>query len=110
MICRDVSDGATPQDGSRIYYLSDANYNVTAVVDADGEVVERYTYTPYGEVTIYDGTWSETYATSIIDNTHLYTGRVYDGAIDLYYFRRGGTMRGWGGSRRGTRCGMTRGM
>ena len=38
----------------RIYYLGDANYNVTALVDSSGTVVERYVYTPYGQVTVYD--------------------------------------------------------
>ncbi len=36
------------------YYLQDANFNVTAVVDSTGVVKERYAYTPYGEVTILD--------------------------------------------------------
>src|SRR5690606_27223504 len=33
------------------YYLQDANYNVTAVTDDAGAVVERYAYSPYGEAT-----------------------------------------------------------
>jgi hypothetical protein len=47
VICRDVSDGATLQDGSRIYYLSDANHNVTAVLDA-GWSATRPTPAPDG--------------------------------------------------------------
>ncbi|MDZ7616280.1 MAG: hypothetical protein U1E05_04700, partial [Patescibacteria group bacterium] len=45
-------------DDARVYYLTDANFNVTALIDAAGAVVERYVYTPYGEVTIYNADWS----------------------------------------------------
>ncbi len=39
-----------------LYYLNDANMNVTAVVDGtDGDVVERYAYDPYGRVTVLNG-------------------------------------------------------
>ena len=51
-------------DDGRLYYLSDANFNVTALIDATGAVVERYVYTAYGEATIYDSDWSETRNTS----------------------------------------------
>ncbi len=43
----------------RIYYLTDANFNVTALVDEvevdSWQVVERYAYDPYGSVTVLDG-------------------------------------------------------
>jgi len=43
----------------RIYYLTDANFNVTALVDEvdvdSWQVVERYMYDPYGAVTVLDG-------------------------------------------------------
>ncbi len=32
-----------------------ANWDVTALVDTSGDVVERYQYTPYGEVTVLHG-------------------------------------------------------
>ncbi len=47
-------------DGSGIvnyYYLQDANYNVTAVVDNTGAAVERYRYTPYGDVSFMTGSF-----------------------------------------------------
>ncbi|MDZ7615443.1 MAG: RHS repeat-associated core domain-containing protein, partial [Patescibacteria group bacterium] len=74
-------------DDGRVYYLTDANFNVTALIDAAGTVVERYVYTPYGEVTIYNADWSATRDASSVDNTHLYTGRDLDGATGLYYYR-----------------------
>jgi len=82
-------DGANDQ---RLYYLADANYNVTALVKYDSgesewQVVERYTYTPYGEATIYTPDWSNTREESLFANTTLYTGRELDTATGLYYYR-----------------------
>ena len=44
-------------DGSGVveqYYLQDANYNVTDVTDDSGTVVEWYSYSSCGEVSILD--------------------------------------------------------
>lgn len=43
----------TDVDDHAYYALHDANYNVLAVVDDEGTLVERYEYTPYGERTVY---------------------------------------------------------
>jgi RHS repeat-associated protein len=59
------------------YYLQDANFNVTAVTDNTGAVLERYAYTPYGKVIFLNPSFSEISA-SAIGNTHLYTGRERD--------------------------------
>jgi len=50
-------------------------------------VLERYTYTPYGAVTIHAPDWTSR-STSSYDNTRLYTGREYDVETSLYYNRR----------------------
>ena len=72
----------TDTDGTGIvshYYLQDANYNVTAVTDNAGTVKERYSYTPYGEVTILDADFSaDADNKSDIGNEYLYTGRRLD--------------------------------
>lgn len=63
------------------YFAHDANYNVTSVWGGSGgnENFERYSYSPYGEVTFLNSDYStkSTQATSIA-NTHLYTGRELD--------------------------------
>jgi RHS repeat-associated protein len=71
-------------DGEQ-YYLQDANYNVTAVIDETGTVLERYHYTPYGEVTTLnpDFTVFSTSGYSAIGNNHLFTGRERDGVTGL---------------------------
>jgi len=75
-------------DDDRVYYLADANFNVTALVNTSGTVVERYLYTPYGEVTALDSDFSsDADGQSDYTNTTLYTGRTFDPAIGLYYYR-----------------------
>jgi RHS repeat-associated protein len=86
---------AEGHDGDH-YYLQDANYNVTAVLNASGFALERYAYTPYGKPTTLngasgvdpDGSVGEfdvdiSYSVmrdtfSDIGNAVLYTGRDYD--------------------------------
>ena len=54
-------DGAVEPAASgdeRLYALHDANYNITALADHAGAVVERYAYDPYGERTVLDADWA----------------------------------------------------
>jgi YD repeat-containing protein len=45
----DASTSITGNDDTVLWACQDANYNVLGVVDADGVLVERYQYTPYGQ-------------------------------------------------------------
>jgi RHS repeat-associated protein len=70
------------------FFLHDANYNVTAAVDDSGNaVVERYSFTAYGEVTVLDADFTLDSdggdGLSDIDNQHLYTGRERDSETGL---------------------------
>jgi RHS repeat-associated protein len=73
---------------STLYYLTDANHNVTSVFDADDDrVEERYTYEPYGEIALmYDRNW-DTLAGSAFDNEVMYAGYVFDAETGLNYAR-----------------------
>jgi YD repeat-containing protein len=51
----------------RLYYLTDANHNVTAVLNASGVVQERYVYDAYGQATIYDAAYGQTRTASGTD-------------------------------------------
>ena len=42
----------------RLFALQDANWNVVALVNSSGAVVERYDYTPFGQVTIMNGSYT----------------------------------------------------
>ncbi len=74
-------------DDGRLYYLADANMNVTSLVDANGDALERYIYDPYGRVTIYNADWSSSRLSSLYSNPVLYTGRDLDPETGLYYYR-----------------------
>jgi len=81
------ADGDCTDDGGseRLYYTQDANFNVTALVETDGDVVERYVYDPYGNRTIYDDDWSDevSWANSK-RNEILFTGHRRDPETGLY--------------------------
>jgi len=83
-----ANDGTFEQT---LYYMTDANHNVTGLVDAStGNVVERYAYTPYGVATVLYGNdrsgtdWSPEMAgsnavsASPYGNEILYAGYRYD--------------------------------
>ncbi len=70
---------------ARVYYAGDANYNVTALLDYTGAVVERYVYTPYGEATVYDGNWSNPAAAT--GDGPLYCGYWFDAETGAYHVR-----------------------
>ena len=72
---------------SAIYYLGDANFNVTTLVNTGGDALERYVYSPYGVLTIYDATWANVRSTSSYANAYTYTGRQFDAEQGLYHYR-----------------------
>jgi RHS repeat-associated protein len=87
MVCRwrdTNSDGTLDET---LYYCNDANMNVTALVDTGGNVVERYNYTPYGTVTVYDSAWNVRAGGSAYDNSILYCGYRFDWETGLYDVR-----------------------
>jgi len=81
------TDGDLEDEGdSTLYYCTDANFNVTALVNASGTVVERYLYDPYGKVTVCDGSWTPREGNaSAYSNEVLFTGHRLDPESGLYY-------------------------
>ncbi len=73
----------TPTSGH--FYTHDALYNVTSMVDeATDSAVERYAYSPYGEATVLDASFTAVSGNSSdFDNELLYTGRRIDPATGL---------------------------
>jgi RHS repeat-associated protein len=85
---KDADDDCTESGtDERLYYANDANMNVTALVGTDGTPLERYVYDPYGKVTIYDGTWTNTRNSSSYDNSILFCGYYLDWETGLYHVR-----------------------
>lgn len=72
---------------STVYYFHfDGLGSVIALTDADGNIVETYQYSAYGDVKIRTTDGIER-TTSRYDNPYLFTARRYDPETGLYYFR-----------------------
>ncbi|MCB9850768.1 MAG: RHS repeat protein [Phycisphaerales bacterium] len=71
---------------SEFYYHTDDLGTVLAVTDSNGLPVERYAYQDYGQPEFFDGAGLPIPSSSI-DNPYLFTGRRYDSATGLYYYR-----------------------
>jgi RHS repeat-associated protein len=82
-ILRDRSFSPT----ERLYYVADANFNITTLLTQNGPALERYAYAPYGEPTFWSADWFAGRASSACDNRILYTGREFDSASGAYYYR-----------------------
>jgi len=81
-----------------LYYLTDANHNVTALVEPNGNVVERYLYDAYGRVHVLNGAadpdgavlaeWTlDPDNVSDWSNEILYAGYRHDPETLLYHVR-----------------------
>ena len=85
---KNADNDCTDPEDQRLFYLNDANMNVTALVNTSGTVLERYAYTPYGKVTVLNADWSpDADNKSDYDNSILYCGYYYDWETGLYHVR-----------------------
>ena len=82
-----------PSGGSltrRVYVLQDANYNVTSLTDASGNVIERYVYDPYGTVTVLNANGTVKGSGAIANSgygvTYLFQGGRIDATTGMYHF------------------------
>ncbi|GIW85436.1 MAG: hypothetical protein KatS3mg107_1096 [Gemmataceae bacterium] len=80
------SDGDGTLD-ERLWVVQDANYNVTAIFDNSGNVVERYIYDPFGQATVLDAEWNVWSGGNAYDWLYLHQGGRYDATSGLYHFR-----------------------
>jgi len=84
---RDTDDNGTLDE--TLYYTNDANMNVTALINTDGSIAERYVYDPYGKPTIYDDDWSDTVSwANSKQNEILYCGYRFNQETGKYDVRR----------------------
>ena len=72
--------------GADFYYHCDELYNVVAITDSQGDVVERYAYADYGEPSFLDAS-GDARTDSAVGNTYLFTGRRFDAETGYYYYR-----------------------
>ena len=67
---------------SKYFYLSDRLGSVRLIVNTDAEVLNSYTYLPFGQTLQSDFAQSGSY-----ENNFKFTGQWHDEAIDQYYLR-----------------------
>jgi RHS repeat-associated protein len=91
-VLQDSYSGGVIQPNSRLYFEQDANWDTTAVVGFNAtagtwNVVQRYTYSPYGTITVLNADWSAPPAGTQPVVNNLYQGMTLDSVTGLYYER-----------------------
>jgi RHS repeat-associated protein len=86
LILRDRDADGNSANGleERLWVEQDADWNVTALVDGSGTVVERYAYDAFGGVTVMDGSWSVRTGGSAYAWAYLWQGERLDAATGMY--------------------------
>jgi RHS repeat-associated protein len=74
------------RSSERLYVQQSANWDVTALVDTSGNIVERNAYDPYGQVTILAPNWSARGSSSYAW-VYLHQGNRFDSISSLYQVR-----------------------
>ncbi|MCL2118101.1 MAG: RHS repeat-associated core domain-containing protein [Planctomycetaceae bacterium] len=84
---RYIDDLVMYRKGAADYYsVADPNWNVVAVVNTSGVVQERYTYSAFGKVNIFDAAFVVR-ANSTCNVTRTFTGQVLDNETGLMLYR-----------------------
>ena len=83
LVCRDQAC-STALDAPRLYAIQDANWNVTALTfGGNAGALIRTSYSAFGQPTID----SSVVSGSPQDIPYMFTGREYDNATGLYFYR-----------------------
>ncbi|MBO0698570.1 MAG: RHS repeat protein, partial [Zavarzinella sp.] len=83
MIARDRDTDGNGSLDERLYVVHDANFNITALIDTSGNVVERYAYDPFGAFTVLTPTWGAR-ASSMYGWTYQHQGLRYDADLRAF--------------------------
>jgi RHS repeat-associated protein len=86
LVLRDRSTANNGTLDERLWVQQDANYNVTALVNGSGSVVERYDYDPYGKRTVLDASFNTRSSTSYAF-VNGFQGLRLDTTSGFYYAR-----------------------
>jgi RHS repeat-associated protein len=83
--------------GTYLWVQQDADYNVTALVDNSGAVVERYADLPYGTFSVYDANWNPRSSSAYnfvyqhqglrfdqVSTVYIDRGRIYDASLGRF--------------------------
>jgi RHS repeat-associated protein len=72
--------------GRRLYVQQDANFNVTTLTDTSGVVKQRFDYTPYGVMTVIDGTTNWSTTTDSYSWVYTFQGGRVDATVGMSHF------------------------
>ncbi|MFL5329357.1 MAG: RHS repeat domain-containing protein [Gemmataceae bacterium] len=75
------------RDTGTLFVVQDANWNVTALVNTSGDVVERYIYDPYGRFDVLNADRTPKTGGTAFTWNYLHQGGRWDAAVGLYHFR-----------------------
>ena len=81
------SDGDYIDTDETEFALHDANFNITSLLNTSGTVIERYTYSAYGQLVVRDASFGVRSAGSSFANPYTYAGRRFDSETGLYHYR-----------------------
>ncbi|MFH1642217.1 MAG: RHS repeat-associated core domain-containing protein [Nanoarchaeota archaeon] len=81
-----ISRTTYPLPLTTYYYTFDGLGSVTEITGDSGQIIEKYTYDSFGNLTIRD-TSDEILDTSSVGNPYTYTSREYDAETGLYFYR-----------------------
>jgi RHS repeat-associated protein len=89
LVFRDRDVDGNPANGleERLWAQQGATFEVTALVDGTGSVVERYAYDAFGKVTVYDANWTVRTGGSAYGMLYLFQGLRFDTDTQLYEAR-----------------------
>ena len=86
-VLQDTFSAGVIQPNSRPYFLQEANWNTTTAVGLVGgnwQLVQRYTYSPNGTITILNADWSTLSSGTQPPVNNLYQGMTLDSATGLF--------------------------
>jgi RHS repeat-associated protein len=86
MIARDRDTDANGSLDERLYVAQDANFNVTALIDASGSVVERYAQDPFSGFVVLSGSWGSR-SSSLYGWQYQHQGLRWDAVTGAYNVR-----------------------
>ena len=84
-MCVDTDDDGNPD--ALFFYASDANNNVTHLVDESGALAEIYSYDLFENPRVHDPSTFLELPGSQVGNPYLFTGRRWEPEVGLYYYR-----------------------
>jgi len=79
LVCRN-------KNSERLYALQDPNWNVVAIADSSAAVQERYNYSAFGKLNLFDAAFAVR-AASACNVTRTFTGQVLDAETGLMLYR-----------------------